>query len=282
MIKLSAFSDEAGNTLQEQISALNRNGISYMEIRSVESKNVLDFSNEECKAYLEEMNDFGVSVWAIGSPIGKVDIGVNFLEYKDKIKRICEIANLFKTDKIRSFSFHNAYSERNKVIDYLSQMVEIGNEYGVKFCHENEKGIYGDTLERVVDVLDSVSGLKCVYDPANFIQCSQSADKTLEKLHKRAEYFHIKDVISATGQLVPAGYGDGKIDKLICDIQGDKVLTLEPHLAVFKAYASIDNTEMKHKFTYKDSNEAFDSAVSALKNIIINNGYKEVNGEFIK
>jgi hypothetical protein len=39
---------------------------------------------------------------------------------------------------------------------------------------------------------------------------------------------------------------------------------------------------MKHRFTYKDSNEAFDSAVSALKNIIINNGYKEVKGEFIK
>lgn len=282
MIKLSAFSDEAGNGLQEQISALNRNGISYMEVRSIEGKNVLDFSDEECKAYLEEMNDNGVSVWAVGSPIGKVDISVNFLEYKDKIKRICEIANLLNTDKIRSFSFHNAYDERNKVIDYLSQMVEIGNEYCVKFCHENEKGVYGDTLERVIDILDSVSGLKCVYDPANFIQCKQSADETLEKLHKRAEYFHIKDVISATGQLVPAGFGDGKIDKLVSDIDSDKVLTLEPHLAVFKAYASIDNTEMKHKFTYKDSNEAFDSAVSALKNIIINNGYKEVNGEFIK
>ena len=74
----------------------------------------------------------------------------------------------------------------------------------------------------------------------------------------------------------------GKIDKLVSDIEGDKVLTLEPHLAVFEAYKSIDNTEMKHKFTYKDSNEAFDSAVSASKNIIINNGYKEVKGEFIK
>ena len=282
MIKLSAFSDEAGSTLKEQINALNRNGISYMEVRSICGKNVSEFSIAEAKEYLTEMNDFGVSVWAIGSPIGKVDINVNYVEYKDKIKKVCELANVFKTDKIRSFSFHNAYGERNKVIDYLSQMVEIGNSYGVKFCHENEKDVYGDTLERVVDILDNVNGLKCVYDPANFVQCGQSADETISALHGRAEYFHIKDVINATGELVPAGYGDGKIEKIVNLINDDKVLTLEPHLAVFEAYKSIDNTEMKHKFSYKDAGEAFDSAVTALKNILFKAGYSEVKGEFIK
>lgn len=282
MIKLSAFSDEAGSSIIEQIKALNRNGISYMEIRSVDGKNVLDFTDEECKLYLNAMKDSGISVWAIGSPIGKVDIGVDFESYKDKIKRISEIANIFNCDKIRSFSFFNAYNERNKVIDYLSEMVEIGKGYGVKFCHENEKEIYGDTLSRVVDILDNVKGLKSVYDPANFIQCKENADDTLLALHSRAEYFHIKDVISSTGELVPAGYGDGKIDKLIENISCDKVLTLEPHLAVFEAYASIDDTKMKHKFSFKDSNEAFDTAVTALKTLLKKANYKEVKGDFIK
>ena len=46
-----------------------------------------------------------------------------------------------------------------------------------------------------MDVLDNVKDLRCVYDPANFLQSGEKADKTLALLHNRADYFHIKDVI---------------------------------------------------------------------------------------
>ena len=47
-------------------------------------------------------------------------------------------------------------------------------------------------------------------------------------------------------------------------------------------YQSIDNTEMKHKFTYASANEAFDSAVTALKKLLNEVGYREENGVFVK
>lgn len=161
-------------------------------------------------------------------------------------------------------------------------MVEIGNEYGVSMCHENEKDIYGDTLERVLDIMQTVSELEHIYDPANFLQCGQDAETTLQALHKTTGYFHIKDVISQTGQLVPAGYGDGNIKKLIDMVTGETTFTLEPHLTVFDGYKNIDNTEMKHKFTYASSDEAFDSAVYALKTLLLEAGYKEGDGVFSK
>ena len=65
-------------------------------------------------------------------------------------------------------------------------------------------------------------------------------------------------------------------------MKGDTVLTLEPHLAVFDAYASIDNSEMKHKFHFTSNNEAFDCAVKAIKEILVKAGYKEVTGGFEK
>ena len=71
-------------------------------------------------------------------------------------------------------------------------------------------------------------------------------------------------------------------DELVAKMKGDKVLTLEPHLAVFDAYASIDNTEMKHKFHFTSNNEAFDCAVKAIKEILVKAGYKEVTGGFEK
>ena len=282
MIKLCAFSDEAGSSLDEQIGALKRNNISLMELRSIDKKNVSDFTIEEAKKYQNILENNGISVWSIGSPLGKVSIDVDFEEYSKKITHVCELANIFKTDKIRMFSFFNAYENPQKVFEYLRKMVEIARKYGVSLYHENEKDIYGDTAERVEEIYQNVNGLKYIYDPANYIQCDQKAEITLPKFHKKTDYFHIKDVIYETGELVPAGYGDGDILKLIELIDEDKTLTLEPHLAVFDSFKSIDNTEMKHKFVYKNSNEAFDAAVIALKNLLKKAGYKEENGGFVK
>jgi sugar phosphate isomerase/epimerase len=161
-------------------------------------------------------------------------------------------------------------------------MIEVANKYNVYLYHENEKDIYGDTLVRVKRIMDNIDGLKYIYDPANYLQCNEKAKDTIEAFFNKTDYFHIKDVISETGQLVPAGYGDGMIEELLSKIKDDKTLTLEPHLTVFDSFKSIDNTEMKHKFTYNNANEAFDAAVKALKEILIKLGYKEENGVFVK
>ena len=281
MIRLCAFSDEAGSSLEEQIFALKRNNISLMELRSIDKKNVADFSIEEAMAYQKILEENNISVWSIGSPIGKVNINVDFEEYLKKVAHVCELAKVFKTDKIRMFSFFHAYEDEEKVYEYLRKMVEVATSYGVNLYHENEKDIFGDTAERVQKIMNNVNGLKYIYDPANYLQCDQKAELTLELFHSKTDYFHIKDVISSTGQLVPAGYGDGMILDLLKMINDDKTLTLEPHLTVFDAYKAIDNTEMKHKFTYTSANEAFDAAVSALKALLIQAGYKEENGVFI-
>lgn len=282
MIRLCAFSDEASSGLEGQIAALKRNGISLTEMRNVDGKNVKDFTLEEATEIRKKLNENGISVWSVGSPLGKVDLATDVEEYLDTVKHVCELAVAFGTDKIRAFSFYNAYKEPQKVFDYLNRMAEVAAECGVTLYHENEKDIYGDTAERVLEIMKNVRGWKYIYDPANFIQTGEKADRTLSLLHERTDYFHIKDVIASTGELVPAGYGDGKIFELIDRISDDKVFTIEPHLAIFDAYKDIDGSEMKHKFTFKDGNEAFDAAVVALKTLLKNAGYCERGEGFIK
>lgn len=281
-IKLAAFSDEISDSLLEQISGLKKNGVGLIELRSIKGKNISTFSEKECSEYVKIIDGEGVKVWSIGSPLGKVDVNIDFENYKDTVKRICEIACIFNTDKIRMFSFFNAIGEREKVLSYLQEMVEIANSYNVRLYHENEKGIYGDTLERVLDIMNNVKGLKYIYDPANYLQVGEIANKTINTLVKKTDYFHIKDVISQTEELVPAGYGDGKIDEMINQIDFDTTLTLEPHLAVFSSFKDIDDSQMKHKFKFLSGLEAFTCAVDSLKTILQNCGYKEQNGVFIK
>jgi len=281
-IRLSAFADESDNQLKGQIEALHRNRMNLLEMRGVNGKNVIELTDEEIKEDAALLKNEGIQVWSIGSPLGKVDISIDFEKYLDTVKRTCEIANGFDCNKIRMFSFYNAYEERSRVLEYLQRMVEAGNAYGVKMCHENEKDIYGDILSRNLDVLDHVKGLQCIYDPANYLQVGEKAVDTLTALKDRVIYYHIKDVIVETGELVPAGYGDGHIQDLVAGIKEDKVLTIEPHLAVFKGYADIDGTAMKNKFKFNSNTEAFDAAVRAIKEIIMNNGYAEKEGVFTK
>ena len=284
MIRLCAFSDEANPSLQGQIDAMKRNGISLTELRSVAGKNVKDLTLEEAADIRFQLESQGIAVWSVGSPLGKVDIGVDIEEYLKTVEHVCELALALGAKRIRVFSFFEAYGQEQKVYDYLRRMIEVADRYGVMLCHENEKDIYGDTLERVELLMHHVKGLYFVYDPANFLQVGQPADKTLQSLHARTEYFHIKDVIAETGEIVPAGHGDGKIDQLIgmIDPDADVVLTLEPHLRVFAGYAQIDNQEMKNKYTFATNDQAFDAAANALKDLLLQNGYQPTQGGFVR
>lgn len=75
-------------------------------------------------------------------------------------------------------------------------------------------------------------------------------------------------------ELVPAGDGDGDISRILDGIDADITLTVEPHLAVFSGYSDIDRHEMKNKYMFKSQDEAFDTAVGALKRLLYKCGFR--------
>ena len=284
MIRLSAFADEAGKELSAQIAALKRNDIPYIEVRFIGSKNIADLTLEEAEDVKKQLDEAGIRVWSVGSPLGKIKITDDLPAHMEKVRHVCRLTKILGADKIRMFSFYEAYEAEEQVFAALRRMVKIASEEGVTLYHENEKEIYGDTVARVLRIMENVEGLKFVYDPANFIEVGESADDSLSALHAKMGYFHIKDVIAQTHEIVPAGIGDGKIDRLVAMLptEGEWVLTLEPHLSLFEGYAAIDNTEMKNKFVFKNNDESFDAAVAALKKIIKEQNYNEIHGGFEK
>jgi len=284
MIRLCAFADEAAISLKEQIFELKKHDIDLLELRSIDQKNVSEFTDEEAKLYAKELKDSGITVWSIGSPLGKVDIS-NADEHLEAVRRICEIAKIFEAKRIRMFSFYNAYEKPEEVFSAIEKMSTIASEYELILCHENEKEIYGDTLPRIHELINrNIENLRFVFDPANFIQCGVNTTQAITELFDKTYYFHIKDVIASTGEIVPAGYGDGRISELIARIPEnvDKTLTLEPHLKVFGGYSEIDATEMKNKFTFDSNDAAFDAAASALKDLLIKQGYSKALGGYKK
>jgi sugar phosphate isomerase/epimerase len=276
---LSGFSDEIDKDLDVQIRELKRNNINCMEIRGVYGKGVVDHTIREIKEIKKRLDNEGISVSSVGSPIGKISITDRFESHLDLFKHTLEIADILCSKYIRMFSFYipddrNPQDFRDEVLERWNKFVETAKGAGIILAHENEKGIYGDTPERCVDIIKSMNCdyVRAVFDPANFIQCDvETYPKAYLMLKPYIEYMHIKDALPETGTVVPAGMGSGKIKEILSDINSsfdrDMYLSLEPHLGSFAGLealeADIDTGSME-----KSGPEKFEIAVKALRKVM--------------
>ena len=275
--RLCAFADEADQLLTGQIAAMQRNGIQLLEIRGVDGENISALSPAKVKEVAHLLTENGLAVWSIGSPTGKIKLSDDWNAHVDSFKGMLDAAAVFGTKAFRMFSFYDAQNEKNEVIDRLGLLCDMAKGYDVKLCHENEKGIFGDTPERTKELLDALPQLGGIFDPANFIQCGADILPAWELLKDRIDYLHVKDAM-ADGTVVPAGYGLGHLDTVVPDFlsRGGEVLTVEPHLAEFTGLKGLEKEGERTivgsaRFSFRDNNEAFDTAVNSLKTILNKN-----------
>ncbi|MBQ8880009.1 MAG: sugar phosphate isomerase/epimerase [Clostridia bacterium] len=294
---LSAFADEACTALDGQIKALKENGIKYIEPRIIDGKGVITLTDDELRQVREKLDRAGIRVGSLGSPIGKFSIEDDFdgqLALFDRALCACEILG---TKRMRIFSFYLNRDEmdkhRDEIIRRLSVMVEIAKKRGITLCHENEAKIYGQMPEDVEDLLSSVNGIRGIFDAANYCVVGGDPVKGIDVTLPYLEYLHIKDALMAgtpgteNGMvIVPAGKGHGHIgealDKVNAKIDGDVMLTLEPHLYSANSLKDVESRTIGGVVSYKDERTAFDAGAAALKQLLSDFGYEERNGRYIK
>lgn len=274
---LSAFADEADCMLDGQIVALKENDIEFVELRCVNSKNVKDLTDDEAQEVRSRLDATGIRVWSMGSPFGKISATEDFTEHLEQFKHALELCRILGCERMRMFSFYypkgeNPEKYQDIVFERIGKMLDLAERAGITLCHENEKDIYGDTALRCLKLIRHFGGrLKFIFDPANFIQCGERPIENLLLLKPYISYIHIKDALLKNGAVVPSGCGDGNIREIIQELSsegGDMVLTVEPHLSVFKGLEDLQKDEVQHEYVYTSSREAFNAAVNAIKKIL--------------
>lgn len=276
-MKIYAFADEANPMLDGQIEAMRRNGLNGLEIRNVDGINVADLTVEQAQNIRKKMDAAGLTVWSIGSPIGKISITDPFAPHLEKMQHTLKIAEILGAKNMRIFSFYIPEGEApeqylDEVIARLKAFVAAAEGTGITLCHENEKDIYGDTIDRCLQIHKALPELKCILDPANFIQCGQDPLEGWNALRTYIHYLHIKDAME-DGSVVPAGKGIGRLPAILAAyvVQGGTAVTIEPHLTVFDGLKDLErggNTSEVGRYTYASNDEAFDAACMALKELL--------------
>lgn len=244
MFRISAFADEISPDPQEQIDVLKKCGVRHLELRSILKTNVLDLTDTQVQELKSLLDKHGITLSAIGSPIGKIVIDQPFAPHLERFKRAVELCKVFGTPNIRIFSYylteHGEWDDyRREVLDRMWEKCRIAEKAGVRLLHENEHRIYGDKPERVVDLMETVneqlSGptLRAVYDPANYVFCGFDPWHGWQLTKGWTSHFHIKDWKTGDKHGSLPGEGEGRIPEVIAEavaMKYDGYATMEPHL----------------------------------------------------
>jgi sugar phosphate isomerase/epimerase len=269
MLRLSAFADEIDPDIDVQIEHCLRNGVTHLELRGAAGLNVLDFGKDLCREIKARLDDHGMGVAAIGSPIGKVRLDESFDRHFDSFKRAVELGGFFEAPLIRIFSYYPAEgssheelveTSREEVIRRIRRKAEYVEDTNVVLVHENERGIYGERCEQCLDMLRTVDAprFRAAFDFANFVQAGEDPLENWPLLKPHTAHIHVKDALADSGRVVPAGEGDGHIAEILKDAYEGGYrgfLSLEPHLAVAGKSSGFTGPEL------------FETAVDALRRV---------------
>ncbi|GAA1896726.1 sugar phosphate isomerase/epimerase family protein [Lapillicoccus jejuensis] len=254
MWTLSGFADEIDPDLVTQCRVLTDLGITWVELRSAWGVNVLDLTDEQVGQAQEVLREHGIRVSSIGSPIGKIGIRDDFEEHLVRMDRALEVARRFEAPYIRLFSFFIPEGEdpadhRDEVLRRMRALADRAEGTGTTLLHENEKEIYGDVPERVLDLVTSVGSptLRLAWDSANYVQCGvRPVTQGYDDLRPFTDYIQVKDALLATGEVVPSGEGDGEVRELVRRLLADGYdgfFSMEPHLARTTSYGGFSGAD---------------------------------------
>lgn len=259
-IIISGFADEICDDFRSQLKTVTELGMNHISLRSAGKKGIADFTVEEAKeSLLPVLQEFGVKVSSIGSPIGKVGVmdEEGFARQLQQLETMCQLCQLLDCQYIRMFSFFipegkDPADYREIVLEKLQKFIALAKKYDVILIHENEKDIYGDIGTRCLDLMETLKDPHFVsaFDFANFVQCGEDTIQCWNLLQPYIRYIHIKDAVSENKENVVCGTGEGNIkvllDRAINQEGYEGFLTLEPHLVLFGSLASLETTEAEN------------------------------------
>lgn len=246
MWTLSAFADEAGGSLDEQIAALQRAGIRYIDLRNVDGHNISALPLDHAEKVREKLDAAGIRVAMFGSPIGKIDIADDLQIDLDKLRHLGQLSKILNCRAVRIFSYYNR-KERRPFQDWrqesfrrLQALRDEAERLGLVLYHENEGEIFGDHPQENLEIARTFRDgrtFRIIFDFSNFNISGDDVWKAWELLRDVVDGFHLKDS-DTSKQHVPLGQGAGYVRQILSDAlqrgwQGP--MTLEPHLTHSKA-----------------------------------------------
>lgn len=256
-LKITTINDEISDDIGVVIEFLKSHNITLIELRTIQKRNLVDYSLDEVRDLYDLLCRNNIEVSALASPLfkwypdaagqesyDKVDTfhfnpHVCLEDKRNYIKKAIAVAKLLHTKYIRIFSsLRSASTEYDFTQDPLLEwaLIEAKKE-GITLLLENEPPCY---IHKMADIKFIASefqskGLGIWFDVANFYKNGEQVlFKDLETIRDQIHYIHLKD-FDRNGNYVPLGEGIINYKRIVSDIKTifrDKeiYLSIETHV----------------------------------------------------
>jgi sugar phosphate isomerase/epimerase len=276
---LSAFADEAGNSLEEQIAATQEAGLKYLDLRGVDGHNIASLPLEHARNIKEKLDAAGLQVQMLGSPLGKIDIADDFAGEEEKLRHLAALSPVLGCRRVRIFSYYNAHGASHEewqaeALKRLSALRDIARETGLELFHENERHIFGDLGRDVATIAHELRDQKSfftIFDFDNYNQSGEDVYAVWQVLAPLTDSLHLKDS-TRENQHVPIGQGNGQARKILAEAiaQGwSGPVAVEPHLSHSAAVmATGPSGTANQAFAQMSPRESFAVAVATAQELL--------------
>ena len=236
MFKLGIITDELTGKLEEALPFLTNYHLHWCELREMWNKNIMNLSKEELDRAKKLIDNAGLQVSDVGSPIFKWNLpqmpakaGEKRDEFKASfvesdadrlLQQSFDLAHHFGARKVRIFSYWRVEQSEKAypfVRDRLAQAAEVAAKHDVVLVLENEHTCNIGTGKELGHLIKDINSpaLRGNWDPGNAAMLDEVPyPNGYEVVKGQFSHMHIKDVRknAATGKKEWAPVGGGIID----------------------------------------------------------------------
>jgi L-ribulose-5-phosphate 3-epimerase len=235
-LEAGAITDEFSPTLDVALDAMAQVGLTSVELRMVDGKNIVDLTDDEVDEARRKVHARGMRIVGIASPVLKcvlpdappVDSRFQqdtfgsrhqFADQPRLAARAFEVAHRLGAPIIRVFSFWRTTDPGQcfeRVCDALRQLAEDAMPAGLIIGLENEHACNIATGEETARVMNAVDhpALRVIWDPANALVAGERPfPGGYNRLPKqRIVHVHAKDCIVNAGAPTWGPLGEMDVD----------------------------------------------------------------------
>ncbi len=220
-MKLTFITDEATQQPSEFIALAQQFALDSVELRTVSGKHVSKFDEQEQRQLSTQLEDAGLGVCCIGSPVFKCDLDASLDDEMEKLRRALHAANYLGAPLVRIFTFwrrDNRELYLDRVRESLDRAGEVAKPTGIGLTIENGKRTMHSTGAELAELMRELDPkiFSVLWDPGNSIYGRTDPDPISNGYPLVADYVkhvHIKDPeVYSDGQRRYVELGKGQLD----------------------------------------------------------------------
>lgn len=279
MIKLSFITDEATQDFEEAVALAKKFNLDGLELRTIENQPVEDIAIKIQQEWKKRLDEDGLVVSNMAGSFFKCEITGDLEKELEKLKRLCDTADIFCCETIRGFCFLTSREGRlspKQLVPYYKEAAQILNKRGKKLLLEADPSVNTSNHQLLKELLDELnsawpSTFGAIYDPGNNLfdpLKEKPFPDGYEAIYTYINHIHVKDAVyDEKGEPVCVAPGQGMVgyQNLLTRLKTDGYegwLSLEPHYR--------KNTELTREQMLHPGGEAFSNGgIAALEESIL-------------